>query len=57
MNEVYVMGGALVIAGVYIMWLHHVVRVYRHGCGALHMLLQQAVALLEEDNDAEKERD
>ena len=57
MNEVYVLGGALVVAGAYIMHLHNTVRAYKHNVKVLSFILQQVEEYLKEEADAEKERD
>lgn len=57
MNEVYILGGALVAAGAYIMHLHNTVRAYKYKVNVLGYILEQIEEHLQEVENAEKERD
>ena len=54
MTELYVLGGALVAAGAYIMYLHKEIRLYQQDVKILGFVLSQIEeALKEEANDTE----
>ena len=57
MNELYVLGGALVVAGVYIMHLHSALRTYKYNVKVLSYILQQVEEHLKEVENGKEERD
>ena len=48
MNELYLLGGALVGAGAYIMYLHSALRTYKYNLRVLGYILQQVEEHLQE---------
>jgi len=55
MNEVYVLGGALVVAGAYIMHLHNALRTYKYNVKVLSFVLQQVEQYLKEEENGTEE--
>ena len=57
MNELYLLGGALVGAGAYIMYLHREIKLYQQDVALLMTFLSSAASVLKEEKNAEKEGD
>lgn len=49
MNEVYILGGALVGAGAYIMYLHREIKLYKQDVALLMTFLSAASSVLKEE--------
>jgi hypothetical protein len=57
MNELYLLGGALVGAGAYIMYLHREIKLYQQDVQVLSFVLSTVEGMLKEESNAEKEGD
>jgi len=57
MNELYIATAALVGAGVYIMYLHREITLYKQDVKVLSFVLSTVEEMLKEEKDAEKEGD
>ena len=55
MNELYILGGALVAAGAYIMYLHSAVRAYKYNVRVLTYILEQVEDHLQEVEDGKED--
>lgn len=55
MNELYLLGGALVGAGAYIMYLHREIKLYRRDVGVLTFVLAQVEQVLKEEADGKED--
>ena len=55
MNELYILGGALVGAGAYIVYLHREIKLYQQDVALLMTFLSSAASVLKEESNGKED--